>query len=398
MTTQLYVYDFTLSVAKSTDDHTEIVDILNQLAKKWCFQKEDSRIIVEERHSDSEEDYDDDDGAWSDFTDYADSSSEESDDSEYNFTEEITAEDGVDELSNFEPDDENWSDVDQEDEDGVIHDGSEYDSDVSEDESEGYIHWQGRISLIKKKRLQELVKLCKMSNFYRFHWSPTSKEVSDSGNLFYVQKADSRIDGPWSNIDPEPSYIPRQIRMITELRPWQQEIVDSLSNFDTRTINVIYDKCGNIGKSTLSTYCGVHGLALSIPPLDNYKDIMNMVMDRPVSTAYFIDMPRSLPKAKLWQFYSGLEELKNGHAWDARYHYKERYFDCPNVWIFTNVIPDKDLLTRDRWVVWEIRDNLLEYYGKPDRVREVVLPIEWGSAEDEMSPGEEEPPCIPEKE
>ena len=397
MTTQLYVYDFTLSVAKSTDDHTEIVDILNQLAKKWCFQKEDSRIIVEERHSDSEEDYDDDDGAWSDFTDYADSSSEESDDSEYNFTEEITAEDGVDELSDFEPDDENWSDVDQ-DMDGVIHDGSEYGSDVSEDESEGYIHWQGRISLIKKKRLQELVKLCKMSNFYRFHWSPTSKEVSDSGNLFYVQKADSRIDGPWSNIDPEPSYIPRQIRMITELRPWQQEIVDSLSNFDTRTINVIYDKCGNIGKSTLSTYCGVHGLALSIPPLDNYKDIMNMVMDRPVSTAYFIDMPRSLPKAKLWQFYSGLEELKNGHAWDARYHYKERYFDCPNVWIFTNVIPDKDLLTRDRWVVWEIRDNLLEYYGKPDRVREVVLPIEWGSAEDEMSPGEEEPPCIPEKE
>ena len=318
-------------------------------------------------------------------------------DSEYNFTEEITAEDGVDELSDFEPDDENWSDVDQ-DMDGVIHDGSEYGSDVSEDESEGYIHWQGRISLIKKKRLQELVKLCKMSNFYRFHWSPTSKEVSDSGNLFYVQKADSRIDGPWSNIDPEPSYIPRQIRMITELRPWQQEIVDSLSNFDTRTINVIYDKCGNIGKSTLSTYCGVHGLALSIPPLDNYKDIMNMVMDRPVSTAYFIDMPRSLPKAKLWQFYSGLEELKNGHAWDARYHYKERYFDCPNVWIFTNVIPDKDLLTRDRWVVWEIRDNLLEYYGKPDRVREVVLPIEWGSAEDEMSPGEEEPPCIPEEE
>ena len=62
-----------------------------------------------------------------------------------------------------------------------------------------------------------------MSNFYRFHWSPTSKEVSDSGDLFYVQKADSRIDGPWSSVDPEPSYIPRQIRMITELRHWQQE-------------------------------------------------------------------------------------------------------------------------------------------------------------------------------
>ena len=95
-----------------------------------------------------------------------------------------------------------------------------------DDEGDVFIHWQGRLSLIEKTRLSELVKLCKMNNFDRFHWSPTSKEVSGSGDSLNAQKADSRIDGPWSSIEPEPSYIPRQIRTITELRHWQQELVD----------------------------------------------------------------------------------------------------------------------------------------------------------------------------
>ena len=42
------------------------------------------------------------------------------------------------------------------------------------------------------------------------------------------------------------------------------------------------------------------------------------------------------------------------------------------------MIPDAGLLTRDRWVIWEIRNNLLEYYGtgKPDRIRETIPAIE----------------------
>ena len=123
---------------------------------------------------------------------------------------------------------------------GYVHSGTDSDADSdSSDEDEGFIHYQGRISLIKKKRLQELVKLCKAMDFYRFHWSPTSKEVADSGDIFYVMKADTRIAGPWANTDPEKQYTPRQIRMIDELRHWQQEIVDNLQVFDTRSINVI---------------------------------------------------------------------------------------------------------------------------------------------------------------
>jgi len=40
MSCPLAVYDFTLSVAKSTEDHNMIIDELNQIAKKWVFQKE----------------------------------------------------------------------------------------------------------------------------------------------------------------------------------------------------------------------------------------------------------------------------------------------------------------------------------------------------------------------
>ena len=393
MANALYVYDFTLSVNKSTDDQSEIIKILQQIAKKWCFQKEDSRIHCDDKQ-DSDEDSDGDDSInWSDDDEDYDRDivgtapeTASDDEHDYDFNPDIDSEDYDSDVESVNSD---WSN--DGDQDGDVEDG-EHDSD-DDDADGGFIHWQGRISLIKKKRLSELVKLCKMSNFYRFHWSPTSKDVSDSGDLFYVQKADSRIDGPWSSIDPEPAYIPRQIRMITELRHWQQEVVDNLEVFDTRSINVIYDPKGNIGKSTLSTYCGVHGLALSIPPLDSYKDIMNMVMDRPISTCYFIDMPRSLPKTKLNQFYSGIEELKNGHAWDARYHFKEKYFDSPYVWLFVNIIPDKNMLSRDRWIIWEIRDNKLEYYEKPDRIREEILAIDY-----QENLGEELQPLVVEDE
>ena len=38
----LATWDFTLSVRKSTEDHLEIIKELNQFAKKWTFQLEDS--------------------------------------------------------------------------------------------------------------------------------------------------------------------------------------------------------------------------------------------------------------------------------------------------------------------------------------------------------------------
>jgi len=82
-------------------------------------------------------------------------------------------------------------------------------------------------------------------------------------------------------------------------------------------------------------------------------------MDTEKKPLYIIDIPRALRKDQLFQFFSGIETLKDGYAYDDRYHFKEEYFDCPNIWIFMNTIPDLEYMSKDRWRFYEIHLGLL---------------------------------------
>lgn len=216
-----------------------------------------------------------------------------------------------------------------------------------------YLHYQGRLSLQTKMRLKQVKQLFGIKEA---HWSVTSNENRD--NCFYVTKEDSRVEGPWTDKDQE-LYIPRQIRGIS-LLPWQQSIVDSAKEWDTRHINIIVDNRGNIGKTTVKTYIRAHQVGRFIPFVNDYKDMMRIVMDCPKVPLYIIDIPRAIQKDKLYQFYAGIETLKDGYAFDDRYHFKDELFDCPVIWVFTNVAPQTTLLSADRWKFWQVRDNCLE--------------------------------------
>lgn len=155
-----------------------------------------------------------------------------------------------------------------------------------------------------------------------------------------------------------------------QLRPFQQQIIDDAGNWDTRTINCVYCPTGNKGKSLLVGYCRAYNIGRALPPVNDYKDMMRMVCDMPTSRMYLIDMPRSINKDRLYQFYAGVESIKDGYAYDDRYSFKEKCFDCPNIWIFSNRLPDQKLLSYDRWKIWIIDDeyNLLPYYQKDEDI------------------------------
>lgn len=215
----------------------------------------------------------------------------------------------------------------------------------------GYVHWQGRISLKVKQRLPSVSKIIP-----GWHVSVTSSVNRD--NYFYVTKEDTRIDGPWSDTDiANQGYIPRQIREIKELYPFQQRIVDSAKEWDTRHINCIVDPYGNKGKSILSTYVIVHNIGEALPYVNDYKDMMRMVMDLPTKPLYIIDIPRALKKTEMRQFYAGIESIKDGRVYDDRYSFQRKCFDCPIVWVFSNKYPDLECLSIDRWVFWEINSQ-----------------------------------------
>lgn len=232
----------------------------------------------------------------------------------------------------------------------------------------GYIHFQGRMSLIKKRRLGALIKLLEPTVMHGCHLSPTSKEGSTS--FTYVMKLDTRIEGPWDERTDVITYIPRQVQEI-QLRSWQASVVMTHDIWDTRSINVLIDETGNIGKSTLVTYMRCHKLARKVPPVCCYKDVMRMVCDMPISKCYLFDMPRGVEHSS--QLYTAIEEIKSGYAWDDRYRFREVFFDCPTIWLFTNKKPDAKLMSADRWKFWEVKENeLVKWSPKEEKDSTVV--------------------------
>jgi len=211
-------------------------------------------------------------------------------------------------------------------------------------------HYQGRMSLKIKKRIGEF-------SFFGAHLSLTS--TANKNNDFYVSKEETRVAGAWRDDD---VYVPRQVREVVALYKWQQEIADGINIWDTRTINILYDDSGNIGKSTLVAYlCCKHSNEVRVlPALPSMKELLGAVLCMPTARMYLCDMPKGLDKQHQNEFFSAIESIKNGHVWDTRYSYKEKWFDCPNIWVFTNSIPDRTLLSRDRWKYWKVEEGELK--------------------------------------
>nr|WAE42423.1 MAG: replication associated protein [Cressdnaviricota sp.] len=225
-------------------------------------------------------------------------------------------------------------------------------------EKTGYDHFQCRMSLKEKRRLTNVVEILNQEGVIGGHLSPTSKE--NQTNCFYVCKDDTRVAGPWKDDDPEP-YTGWDLEGWMDI-PWQQEVLASRKLKDRRTVNVILDLHGNIGKSILVKYMLANGLGEEIPPVNDYKDLMRLACDLPTASLYIIDMPRGLNQTKVSGLYAGIESIKNGVAWDDRYSFKRKLFPPPAVWVFCNRLPDEGLLSRDRWKIWTIKRQILTEY------------------------------------
>ena len=236
-----------------------------------------------------------------------------------------------------------------------------------EESSSGYKHWQGRVSLIKKKRLGALINQSKsFTSLESIHWNPTSNNGLDKGD-FYLMKDDTRLEGPFKDTDEE-IIVTKQMELFStwELRPWQSKLIAETSQFCLRSIDLVYDPTGNAGKSLFSEYMESQGNSEEIPPFRLMDDIFQWVCSRPIKQIYIVDMPRGMKKDKLGDFYSGIEVIKNGVAYDKRYNAKKIRFDRPRVIVFTNELPNFDLMSKDRWKVWEIMQNKLVKYDEVD--------------------------------
>lgn len=230
----------------------------------------------------------------------------------------------------------------------------------------GYIHYQGRLRLIKKRRKMKALSLFSVKPNY---FEPTVNSEFINGDAFYMLKEDTRLMGPWSDKD-EVKVMTQQLEWYKRQgeRPFQKTLRDMSSQFDMRAIDLIWDTTGNCGKSLFSEAMEYDGLAEEIPPFRLMDDIFQWVCSRPKKLCYIVDMPRGMKKDKLGDFYSGIEVIKNGVAYDKRYNAKKNRFDRPRIFVFTNTLPCLELMSKDRWNIWKIdRQFELESFN-PDKI------------------------------
>ena len=238
-----------------------------------------------------------------------------------------------------------------------------------EKSEDGYEHYQGRFSLRSKRTLKSCLSIFVCELDWKGKIMPTAR--SNTRNFNYVQKADTRIAGPWTDKDQviEEEYIPRQFRNI-ELYAWQQKVIELSETFIDRTINVIYDEKGNNGKSTLASIVELKYNGIDLPPINDMKELISTMCNICIDTnnrnpkIVFIDMTRAMDKSRLYGIYTAIEQIKKGKLYDLRYKYKKYWIDSPAIWVFSNILPDEELLSRDRWKIWQIIDKDLTRYNE----------------------------------
>lgn len=221
------------------------------------------------------------------------------------------------------------------------------------------LHYQGRVSLKLKTRLPGVANI--FSTVQSAHLSPTSRANQD--NMFYTMKTETRVLGPWTDQDP---YVPVQVSSITMLLPWQEKIIlrsQHVRPLD-RTVDIIVDTGGNIGKSVLTNYMSVHHGAMDFPLIESHKDILQnaygMLAGQPedITPVFIIDLPRAIRKDRVAFIFAAIETLKNGRCADQRYTYRSKRFNTPYIIVFTNERPNPEWLSPDRWTFLTVGDDL----------------------------------------
>lgn len=253
------------------------------------------------------------------------------------------------------------------------------------------LHFQGRVSLKTKMRCDTLAGKARLCDI-NAHWSPTSTNAVTNAEFDYVMKEDTRVEGPWKDRETEikheiPDKLDTVIKMEREgLKPWQQTIVDMCNIYDDRTIDIIFDRKGGIGKSSLLKYLDDKDrkLAYQVPTIANIKDLMQAVMSiikgKGLRKSFVVDFPRGVSHKAQNALWCGLEDLKNGFVYDTRYKYDYIRFNEPRVFVFTNTLPPVYLMSKDRWKYWYVcNDELKTYLPGPE---DYIDPVEEAAQAD----------------
>jgi len=216
-------------------------------------------------------------------------------------------------------------------------------------EKTGTPHLQGNILLKKRMRWSEFNLPIQM------RWEKTRNEKAA---FTYCAKPETRTGRTYT------FGLPKPVKIITELRPFQQSIVDIIeAPVCEGKIHWIYDEIGQLGKTEMVRYLNQ---TKQIPFSYGGKcaDIINLVYN---VKDYLLENDNC---CLLYNFgretkpecisYKSMEQVSDGCI--ANTKFECGCFTCnkPHVIVFANCEPNRAALTDSRWIIYTINPESLE--------------------------------------
>lgn len=210
---------------------------------------------------------------------------------------------------------------------------------------EGTPHLQGYVEF--ETRIRPRIPV----GMHRIHWGDKDGKplrATQKTNKFAIEYCVKDGDIAFSK------GLPQEIKIIKNLYPWQQEILDIfLTEPDDRTVYWFWEDTGNVGKTQFIKYMVIKYHVLFCCG-GEYKDIMNLVFNQDMDECkgVFFNIPRANQGRVS---YKSLESIKDGMVCNTKYETGVKIFNSPHVFCFANFPPDDtEKLSDDRWVIREL--------------------------------------------
>lgn len=173
----------------------------------------------------------------------------------------------------------------------------------------------------------------------------------------YCCKLDTRIDGPWTNVDgltyraslrdPLEGY---------ELYDFQKKIIDMMNVIpNDRIVHWYWEPDGKCGKTSLARHLrikyGRRVLYVNGVNRDIFCRFAKLNEDGIDVDMVIFGLTRQDANR---MSYRSLEMMKDGIAFSGKYESTDIVFNPPHVVVFANFAPDRELISEDRWNVVRI--------------------------------------------
>lgn len=252
-----------------------------------------------------------------------------------------------------------------------------------------------------ERMIQEFIDQHLPTNKCRVASRPVSLNGQEAIKKYIYKKDGTFVAGPWSDQKDEFGGVDEK-DFITKTNIWQHHIETLLlEGFkNDRSIHRLNDQRGFGGKTSFAKYLR-HRYPKQVGFIRAAKDadIAQAVLAQGNKLLWIVMLPRTLaPSVSIDELNKALEGLKDGEAVNTKYHFKEKEFKSPDIWILHNDSPIgkswdkkakeyKDAWTQDRVCDWYLTDDgcdfteesYINHHLHKDRFNALKLKLEANS-------------------